>query len=619
MRNFVSKFISPEEPSRFLDQLVHESASENPLERARHRFFMLPRLLFAGCALMSAPVWLFLYGPPSSHEALIFLLAQTPLIAVAALARTGRLPVAQSVSVFGWLALSAAFYATAGFTPAAVAALTIALVEVALAPGVAPIFLAEAAAVAAIAAGVDLPGFDGVERSAAFPLFAAPLSLYAAFLALCAVRAEIGWSRGDTTSARDLRLLTGALGDMVLRLDRSGAVAALIGDAHKTYGLDRRDLVGRGFFQRVHIADRPAFLKLVSDAAAQCAPLTAVLRVQVGSAGAASGDYAEPVFNYFEARMRRARPAADETEGEVVGSTDPVVCILRDVTAQTRADEAVAAARAEGERVAAIKERFLANVSHELRTPLNAIIGFSEMLANPALCPADPAKQREYARIVADSGNHLLQVVNTILDMSKIEAGAMQLCPEPFSLPELIDQCCDMMQLKADEGGVRLLRDYGPEAAQVVADKRACKQIMLNLLSNAVKFTPAGGRVGVRVAPEGNLLSLTVADTGIGIAPADLSRLGDPFFQASATHDRAYEGTGLGLSVVRGLVGLHGGAIVVESAPKKGTAVTVRLPLDCRARAPASGAVARIETIPRHGPAFGAVIRHDEETVKKIA
>lgn len=621
MRILVTQSMSPEGPLRFLDHLIHESAGGNPLERARHRFFMLPRLLFAGCALASAPMWLFVYGPPTPHEALIFLLAQTPLVAVAAFARTGRLVLAQSISIFGWLALSSALYAGAGATGPAVASLTIALVEAALAaPGAAPIVLAEAAAIAAISAGLAVKDFGGLDLSAAFPIFAAPLILYAAFLARCAVRAESGEKNpAEAASARDLRLLTGALGDIVLHLDRSGAVVAPIGDAHKSYGLERGDLVGRGFFQRVHIGDRPAFLKLVSDAAAQGAPCAAVLRVQVGLAPSASGDYAEPVFNNFEARMRRA----DATAGETDGSTAPVVCLLRDVTAQTRAEEAITAARAESARAAAMKERFLANVSHELRTPLNAIIGFSEMLANPALSPADPIKQREYARIVADSGNHLLQIVNTILDMSKIEAGAMQLNPEPFSLPELLDQCCDMMQLKADEGGVRLLRDYGRDSAQLVADKRACKQITLNLLSNAVKFTPAGGRVSVRVAPEGNLLSLTVADTGIGIAPTDLPRLGDPFFQASATHGRAYEGTGLGLSVVRGLVGLHGGAIVIESAPKKGAAVTVRLPLDCRALASApgsaSGAAARIETIPRHGAAFGAVIRHDEETVKKIA
>jgi cell cycle sensor histidine kinase DivJ len=448
-------------------------------------------------------------------------------------------------------------------------------------------------------------------------ILAAPLLAYISFIAVGAIRAENARARADSNNARDLRLLTDAMGDIVLHLDRGGAVVMILGDTHKSYGLDGRDLMGRGFFQRVHIGDRPAYLKLVSDAFAHNGPLTALLRAQVGVAPSANGNYVEPVFNYFDARMCLAQPV----EGEEADAFLPVVCILRDVTAKKRAEEVVAAARAESERATASKTRFLANVSHELRTPLNAIIGFSEMLANPDLAPKEPAKQREYAEIISNSGHHLLEVVNSILDMSKIESGSMQIFPEPFSLPALIDQCCDMVQLKADQGAVSLMRDYRRDIDELVADKRACKQILLNLLSNAVKFTPAGGKVRMRIAPEGNLLAVSVVDTGIGIAAEDLTRLGDPFFQASATHDRSYEGTGLGLSVVRGLVGLHGGTITVESAPKLGTAVTVRLPLDCRA--PAIGAdpvvSAKIETIPRHGVSIGVDIGHERETVKKIA
>ncbi len=175
-----------------------------------------------------------------------------------------------------------------------------------------------------------------------------------------------------------------------------------------------------------------------------------------------------------------------------------------------------------------------------------------------------------------------------------------------------------MMQLKADQTGVALSREYDGEIDEIVADKRACKQILLNLLSNAVKFTPPKGTVTVRLRPEGNQVAITVADSGIGICAGDLSRLGDPFFQASASHDRAYEGTGLGLSVVRGLVGLHGGSITIESAPKNGTSVTVRLPLDCREGGAAASALAKIETIARHGATpVGADAK--QATVKKIA
>jgi cell cycle sensor histidine kinase DivJ len=622
LRNFVRNFGTLESAARWIDHLANQTGAGCHLDAARRRSFILPRLAFSGAALLAAPAWLFIYGMPTESETLIFLLALAPMAAVALLARTGRLQAAQSLSILGWIAMAAAIASlNTGLTPVSVALLAVALLETVLAPGLFMIFLAGASMFALLAlAGAWAPVDPGsLSLSAAPLLLTAPPLLYAASLTMCGTRADNRQSHVQSTDARDLRLLTNAIGDIVLHLDRSGAVDSVIGDTHRTYGLDRRDLIGRGFFQRVHIADRPAFLKLVSDAVEDSAPLNDVLRVQVGTTPSASGDYAEPIFNYFDARMCRAQPAVNEITGDAIETFLPVVCILRDVTAQKHADEAITAARAESERAAAMKTRFLANVSHELRTPLNAIIGFSEMLANPSVAPSDPDKQREYAEIIANSGNHLLEVVNTILDMSKIEAGSMQLYPEPFALPALIDQCCDMVQLKADQGGVKLLRDYRHDMEELVADRRACKQILLNLLSNAVKFTPAGGKVSVRVAPEGNLLAVTVADTGIGIAAPDLTRLGDPFFQASATHDRAYEGTGLGLSVVRGLVGLHGGTITVESAVKRGASFTVRLPLDCRSLDARAIAPAKIETIPRHGAAIGADIRHEEEMVKKIA
>jgi cell cycle sensor histidine kinase DivJ len=162
------------------------------------------------------------------------------------------------------------------------------------------------------------------------------------------------------------------------------------------------------------------------------------------------------------------------------------------------------------------------------------------------------------------------------------------------------------------------LRKYPAHLEEIVADKRACKQVLINLISNAVKFTPPGGSVFVDLRPEGNSLKIIVADTGIGIAPKDLSQLGEPFFQASANYDRHFEGTGLGLSVVRGLVGLHGGTISVESAPGDGATITVRLPLDCRSAKGRSEGSAKIEAIVRRPPAL-PYRRDDNKAVAKIA
>jgi cell cycle sensor histidine kinase DivJ len=597
----LSQLESVERPSHWIDPLLHERFAQGPLDRARQRAFIMPRLCFAGLTLLAAPIWLFSYGTPTTGETLFYLFAQAPLLSVVALARSGDLPRARALSAVGWFAMTAALPgASLADPPLAVTLLAAGLVETALIGGRESVLLVT---IAGAALANFLRGAEGV-AARDLPLLWMPVLAYLAAALRYAHEAEKIIPRIVDREARETRLLTEALGDIVLQLDRSGAVVDVLGNAHKTYGLNRTELTGRGLFQRVHIADRPAFLKLVSDAHADGMMTVATLRVQVGLAPATAGVCAGPVFKDFDARVWRDQ------------ETDFVACALHDVTTQRRADAALEAARDESERADTLKARFLATISHELRTPLNAIIGFSELLANPELAPSDPAKQREYAGIVANSGHHLLQIVNTILDMSKIEAGSMQIFPERFSLPALADECADMLQLKADQGGVRLLRAYSHERGEIVADRRACKQILINLLSNAIKFTPAGGRVRIDLAPEGNLLALTVSDTGIGVTPTDLGRLGAPFFQASATHDRAYEGTGLGLCVVRGLVGLHGGDITIESAPKKGTSVTVRLPLDCRNTTAGPG---RIETIPRLGAAVGADLRPEQDKVKQIA
>jgi len=201
----------------------------------------------------------------------------------------------------------------------------------------------------------------------------------------------------------------------------------------------------------------------------------------------------------------------------------------------------------------------------------------------------DPERTREYAGIIRNSGQHLLEVVNTLLDMSRIQSGHFDYTPEPFDLSALIQTCCNLMQLKFDQAGIALVRDASVAPVEITADLRACRQMMTNLLSNAVKFTPAGGRVEVAVRRSDSHIDFIVTDTGIGIAAADLPRVGDPFFQAQSDTRRSHEGTGLGLSVVQGLVGLHGGAIAIESVPGHGTSVIVTLPAVCREEANLAG------------------------------
>jgi cell cycle sensor histidine kinase DivJ len=218
-------------------------------------------------------------------------------------------------------------------------------------------------------------------------------------------------------------------------------------------------------------------------------------------------------------------------------------------------------------------------MSHELRTPLNAIIGFSEMLTDQTLS-LDPARRVEYAKLINESGRHLLSVVNGILDMSKMESGNFEVTLEPFAPGPAISGCCDILALKAHESGVELKMNLPQDLPDIAADRRALNQIMINLISNAIKFSERGGAVTVGAARDGSNLLVTVADTGVGIGEDDLPRLGEAFFQARASYDRRHDGTGLGLSIVKGLVQLHGGKMAISSRLGEGTCVSVSLPLD---------------------------------------
>lgn len=223
------------------------------------------------------------------------------------------------------------------------------------------------------------------------------------------------------------------------------------------------------------------------------------------------------------------------------------------------------------------KSEFLANMSHELRTPLNAIIGFSEMMTREIFGPVGHERYSEYAADIHNSGGHLLSLINDILDMSKIEAGKMNLQTEPLMPGELIGQCVRLIGARADEKRITI-RIEGEPLPEIEADPRALKQVILNLMSNAVKFTPEGGRVVVRGFEAKDGVVLQVSDTGIGIAEDHLPRLGRPFEQIESQHAKTYQGSGLGLALSKSLIEMHGGALRIDSVLGKGTTVSFTLP-----------------------------------------
>ena len=224
-----------------------------------------------------------------------------------------------------------------------------------------------------------------------------------------------------------------------------------------------------------------------------------------------------------------------------------------------------------------LKSEFLASMSHELRTPLNAIIGFSEVLKDGLVGPLT-AEQHDYVTEVFTSGRHLLSLINDILDLSKIEAGKMELSVEHLELAPVIDNALTILKERAARGGVAVSRHLAADVATIAADGRKLRQIIYNLLSNAVKFTPPGGAVRLEVTRDHDAIELAVIDTGIGIAAADLPRLFEPFVQLDGGLARRFEGTGLGLVMVKNLVELHGGTIGVTSEVGRGSRFWVRLP-----------------------------------------
>jgi len=255
------------------------------------------------------------------------------------------------------------------------------------------------------------------------------------------------------------------------------------------------------------------------------------------------------------------------------------VVLWGDITDMKEREVKLDLARAEAEAANRAKSEFLANMSHELRTPLNAINGFAEVLAKEMLGPLGRAEYVEHAAVILDSGRHLLDIINDVLDLSKSEAGELQLDPTPVNIEEVLETCYRMMMEQCRAAGLRFDLDKEPNLPTVMADATRVRQILLNLLSNAVKFTESGGRVSLSATVASDNLVLSVTDTGIGMRREDIPRALEPFGQIDSSLTRNYQGTGLGLPLTKRLAELHGGSLVVESSPGFGTTVTVRLPI----------------------------------------
>jgi cell cycle sensor histidine kinase DivJ len=573
-----------------LDTLLHSSAQYDALTRARHRAFMAPRLLGSLAAFAAFPAYLAMRGAPTALEVAAFAWLIAPILLSWFLSRTGRYEGAHVLSslALAGLVMTVAM-TTGGIESFAAIWLVVVPLEAALSASRRVVALASALALTCaamlIAFGyfgmLPTPELNTVSRSIFMAFGVASATLYAAGLAFGAeslARTSVALLYVEEDR---YRLLARNMSDVISRHRRNGAVQFISPAAETMLGAPVSRLLGHGLFDRVHVVDRPAYLTALSDAARGGEARSVEFRLKRDAPrGSERGSLVD--FIWIEMRCRPLEQASDTT----AMLDAEVVAVMRDVTDRKIQEQALDLARTAAEQADASKTRFLATMSHELRTPLNAVIGFSEMIVQEDVLMVDAARRKEYAQLINDSGQHLLSVVNGILDMSKMESGNFEISPEPFAPRAALLNCCNLLALKARDNAIDLVSRAPEDLPDMTGDPRAFKQIVLNLVSNAIKFTERGGRVTVSASVEGSRLMLRVTDNGVGIAADDLKRIGDPFFQAGKTYQRRHEGTGLGLSIVKSLVELHAGEIIVQSKIDEGTTVSVALPLTFTPRAP---------------------------------
>ena len=363
-------------------------------------------------------------------------------------------------------------------------------------------------------------------------------------------------------SRRMLSAVVDAVPAMINAKDRDCRYVFMNGYQAEVYGVEPAEAVGRTAAELL---------------GAEYGERTETIDRMVLKTGDSFFNYEE---SYFDAQGKRRDWLTTKVPlGDDAGGVANVVTVALDITQRKRAEKRLVRAKEEAASASQAKSEFLARMSHDMRTPLNAIIGFSEIVAGEMFGTVGNEQYRQYAQDIHDSGVLLLNLINDILDLSKIEAGKFEVTNEPVDIGAIAAAAARPAGFQAEAANVSLTVDVAPELPQIICDWRAVRQILDNLLSNAVKFTPGGGEVTLTAHIDGDgRMVVAVADTGIGIAAADLDRVLEPFEQVDGAIPRPHEGTGLGLHLSRRLAELHGGTLDITSVVGVGTSVTVCFP-----------------------------------------
>ncbi|MEE9315130.1 MAG: PAS domain-containing sensor histidine kinase [Rhizobiaceae bacterium] len=547
---------------------VHPSVETKSEAYLGHARFIGSHLVGGCIALIAIPVYLAINTTISVVEVSLLALLSLPVLWAFFVSKTGwmKLGVAGSLTTVAvMIAVASVFFG--GLSSPFIFLLFMVPIEAALSQGKRGIVYGLAIAALALASIMYAPIL-----SAPFTL-AVPAQVLTSIVAMVySIVLALRLSANHAKTSEELlaeqdrfRLLADNATDLITRHDQYGSTLFASPAARPLFGTSASNLLSSGLFEKIHLQDRVIFLKSISSAVHNGKSQSCQFRIRCKGS-------ADQVWKWVE---MRCRPLRDEKTGR----TD-VVSVTRDITTAKEQAITLREATEKSEEANQAQRRFLATMSHELRTPLNAILGFSDVLNQELFGELPHERHKEYVGLIHDSGQHLLNVVNDLLDISRIEAGKYELSISPFNVIDIADATIKMLQPMAANAEVTVHCDVLPTLPVLTADKRSCQQILINLVSNAIKFTPEGGSVKVSAKQHGRALKLRVKDNGIGIDESFIPSIGQPFMQADMGHDRSYEGSGLGLSVVKGLVALHGGEFDIQSTKGKGTAVTVTLPLN---------------------------------------
>lgn len=363
--------------------------------------------------------------------------------------------------------------------------------------------------------------------------------------------------------SNDTATLLQSMPDSVSLHDANGNALWISDKTNEMFCLDTNSPQKKGFLDEINPQDKLDVLKAFSDCSMTGNSQTVTFRGQF------AGTNGNLEVSHFEARIS-SYPHNNETV---------FLTLVRDVSDETKRQDQAKLDVESAQNLSSTKSLFLSHMSHELRTPLNAIIGFSQMLMGEATVIITDEKKTEYAGLVNQSANHLLKIINDILDISKIEAGKFQIIPEVINLEDAVQASKKLLAPIANEAGVSIVIKAKENLPNITADPRAIQQILINLIANAIKFSNRGDTVTVVIERNRRKIDLKVIDHGIGMKQETLEKLGSSFFQEEQNTTKRFEGTGLGLSIVFGLVKLHDGQVSFQSKQGSGTTVCVELPI----------------------------------------